>query len=150
MCHKKSPYGKCCFSKKVRAVETQPNDDAPVLEAVQSMQVKEGWPVTLKIGRANIHFKIDTGADVTVLPKELYKASLGKLHSNTQPLSGPGKYNLEVGVVETDIEMDGFVSRHQGLREAIARNTSHNSSRSSEVGETVKKGRHKGNVSRVL
>lgn len=55
------------------------------------------WKVTLQLNSDPIEFKIDTGADVTVIPKCLYNPSVhGPLQPSAKDLSGPCYYELHV------------------------------------------------------
>lgn len=56
--------------------------------------------VDVDIHDSSVTFKIDTGADVTVLPhvvlKKIYKDNLPMLRKATKPLLGPGRNSLDV------------------------------------------------------
>ena len=39
-----------------------------VNDVVNTIETSEKWPTNLLIGNSEINFKIDTGADVTVIP----------------------------------------------------------------------------------
>lgn len=55
------------------------------------------WEISLKINAVNQVFKIDTGADVTVIPKSmLQKLSGAKLQHSTKRLRGASLYPLSV------------------------------------------------------
>ncbi|CAN7984408.1 unnamed protein product, partial [Ixodes hexagonus] len=51
------------------------------------------WTATVQVGKVPIVFKVDTGADVTVIPTETYKASFSvtSLQRPTNILKGPGR-----------------------------------------------------------
>ena len=55
------------------------------------------WLVKVKLNGDDIEFKVDTGADVTVIPEQLYSAARdGKLQPSSLPLNGPTGESLEV------------------------------------------------------
>ena len=89
-CNKKGHYSKVCkSSKRVHRVgEDLDKDDISVMtinEAVNTIKTSEKWRTNLLIGNAEINFKIDTGADVTVIPEEVFRqCNLGKLHSTSK------------------------------------------------------------------
>lgn len=60
----------------------------------------EQWMVNLDIGHKCVPYKIDTGADVTGIPvdvfEEIFKKDLPALREATRPLFGPGQTPLDV------------------------------------------------------
>ena len=55
------------------------------------------WTVVLGLNSSQTEFKIDTGADVTVVPEHVYKESRdGPLSSSDRILRGPSKCSLQV------------------------------------------------------
>ncbi len=74
---------------------------------------KESWWVTLSLNKRPIEFKIDTGADVTVLPETVYCLEKdGPLEQAQIPLYGPGQYVLDVmGCIKATIEVDGKTTK---------------------------------------
>lgn len=60
----------------------------------------EPWTVNIGIHDSSVMFKIDTGADVTVLPHavflEIYENNPPILRKSTKPLLGPGRSPLDV------------------------------------------------------
>ena len=89
-CNKKGHYSKVCkSSKRVHRVgEDSDEDDISVMtvnEVVNAIETSEKWRTNLLIGNSEINFKIDTGADVTVIPEEVFRqCDLGKLHSTSK------------------------------------------------------------------
>ncbi|MCG8044483.1 MAG: RNase H-like domain-containing protein, partial [Candidatus Thiodiazotropha endolucinida] len=71
------------------------SDDSASLESVNSGS--EPWTIDLKVGPVCIRFKIDTGADCTVISDKTY-LNLGKLPLDkcSKRLYGPGNVPLEV------------------------------------------------------
>jgi len=55
------------------------------------------WHKTLHVNKRGITFKVDTGADVTVIPSTSYNAQYdGPLQSPTRKLTGAGQHALQV------------------------------------------------------
>ena len=55
------------------------------------------WTVVLGLNSSQTEFKIDTGADVTVVPEHVYNESRdGPLSSSDRILRGPSKRSLQV------------------------------------------------------
>ena len=68
-----------------------------VNEVVNTIKTSEKWCTNLLIGNSEINFKIDTGADVTVIPEEVFRqCNLGKLHSTSKRLFGADHNGLRV------------------------------------------------------
>lgn len=67
-CSKRGHYSKVCKSvKSVHVIETEKNNDAPVfLGSVDAGS--DPWYADLTIRNHKVRFKIDTGADVSVIP----------------------------------------------------------------------------------
>lgn len=61
---------------------------------------KDPWTVDLQLKNKNVHFKIDTGADVTVIPdyvfNTVYSSNKPPLRKSPKPLLGPGGAPLDV------------------------------------------------------
>ena len=105
-CHKKGHYQAVCRNKKPAKVRSVQNDEdkddvfmGTIQSNVDSTKAKEmPWMTKVTInGHREIEFKVDTGADVTVIPPSFYNAEQdGKLSSSTRTLTGPGQQTLEV------------------------------------------------------
>ena len=104
-CHKKGHYQAVCRNKKpakVRSVQHDEDKDDVFMGTIQSnvdsAKAREIWMTKVTInGHREIEFKVDTGADVTVIPPSFYNAEQdGKLSSSTRTLTGPGQQTLEV------------------------------------------------------
>lgn len=121
-CGKKGHYRRVCRAPKT-VHEVEEDEHGLFLGSVKCEG--EPWTVDLSINNKNVSFKIDTGADVTVLPlkvfKELYRHNHPpSLHKSTKALLGPGRSRLDVvGVSELalrkgdkEILEDVFVIRH--------------------------------------
>ncbi|XP_014877529.1 uncharacterized protein LOC106939594 [Poecilia latipinna] len=103
LCGKKGHYKRVCRTlKTVHAVER----DNEFLFLGSITNGDEPWRVDVEINNRNVSFKIDTGADVTVLPyamfKDIYRnTSPPILKKATRQLLGPGRHALNiVGVAE--------------------------------------------------
>ena len=130
-CNKKGHYSKVCkSSKRVHRVgEDSDEDDISVMtvnEVVNAIETSEKWRTNLLIGNSEINFKIDTGADVTVIPEEVFRqCNLGKLHPTSKRLFGAGHNGLRIiGTVrntlslgETYVTEDIYVVK--GLKEPL-------------------------------
>jgi len=67
------------------------------LGAVKGDESQTKWSVNLPLGKAKMRFKIDTGADMTVIPEPLYlQTGMGNLHKSSRELFGPGQSKLSV------------------------------------------------------
>ena len=97
-----------------------------VNEVVNTIETSEKWRTNLLIGNSEINFMIDTGADVTVIPEEVFRqCNLGKLHSTFKRLFGADHTGLRVmGTVrdtlslgETCVTEDSYVVK--GLKEHL-------------------------------
>ena len=62
-----------------------------------SVTQKSSWSITLQLGRKDVSFKLDTGAEVTAISDSLYKL-LGriKLQKPSKILHGPARQTLDV------------------------------------------------------
>ena len=97
-----------------------------VNEVVNPIETLEKWHTNLLIGNSEINFKIDSVADVTVIPEEVFwHCNLRKLHSTSKRLSGADHNGLRVmGTVrdtlslgETCVTEDIYVVK--GLKEPL-------------------------------
>ncbi len=98
-CGKRGHYSKVCKSTKtVHVVETENNDDTPLFLGSVDAGL-EPWYADLTIRNHQVRFKIDTGADVSVIPAQTYYAiaeSSTQLAKSDRPLFGPGRIPLSV------------------------------------------------------
>ncbi|CAB3984367.1 Transposon Ty3-G Gag-Pol poly, partial [Paramuricea clavata] len=95
------------LSKKVRSIteETDPKcsySEDYFLGEISDHENKEDWSVNLSLGGTKVRFKIDTGADVTVIPEADYlRSGLPQLRSTSKTLFGPGQEKLSIkGVIK--------------------------------------------------
>lgn len=100
-CKKMNHYSRVCKSiqeivEKVSAFDSEESDYQ--VDAVIGDNTKGTWKVDLDICNKMITFKIDTGADVTVIPLSTYnKLKLPELCHSSSNLSSPGGNLKTVG-----------------------------------------------------
>ena len=104
------------------------NENAVMLGGVQLQQVTytDQWTTTLGLNGRQMIFKIDTGAEVTVIPASSYNpVKDGPLHSPTRTLYGPSQQKLKVkgqftgNLKKGDIEVREEMYVVQGLRQPL-------------------------------
>ena len=67
-------------------------------EAVSMVKNNSIWKTNVLIRNHNVKFKIDTGADVTVIPEDIFRRfKLGRLQSTSKKLWGRSKRSLRYG-----------------------------------------------------
>uniref|UniRef100_A0A3P9JCS6 ribonuclease H n=1 Tax=Oryzias latipes TaxID=8090 RepID=A0A3P9JCS6_ORYLA len=72
-CQKHGHWERKCHSKAVREVTNDLPEQAYFLGAVNGEDKDCAWTVTLPIKNVKVNFKIDTGADATVIDQETFK-----------------------------------------------------------------------------
>ncbi|UYV81060.1 hypothetical protein LAZ67_19002681 [Cordylochernes scorpioides] len=95
-CKKKGHYAKVCRSEAINEIKSE----IAFLGSVEDNSKK--WIVPIKVNNRQINFKIDTGADVNVLPLQYYYQSFQriKLEKSDKILQGPNGIPLEtVGMI---------------------------------------------------
>jgi len=107
-CSKKGHYQSVCHSKAVNTIESS----SPTLDSVNDFLGAVGtntadeptWSVTMSLNNVDVKFKIDTGADVTVIPESVFKKLQGvQLQPCSRSLSGPCQNNIKVCGKFTDV-----------------------------------------------
>jgi len=107
MCHycgKKSHFNSVCRSKHVNDISDNNSDtisntgELSFLNTVSSeVAVVQGgsqpWIVALDLNSGQTEYKIDIGADVTVIPEHVYNRPLS---SSNRMLRGPSRHSLHV------------------------------------------------------
>ena len=109
-CKKKGHYQTVCRSGKADGVNAL-EESEPFLGVVSFQEVnniaEDSWRVPIIVNGTKVVFKIDTGADVTVLPESEFKRMETTLQTSSKILTGPAKGILKVcgtflGKLETD------------------------------------------------
>ena len=100
-CGKKGHYKHCCKSKVTIKEVTQDSGEETFLGTVTAVTDAVGthspWMVDVKLNSQNFEFKVDTGADVTVIPESVYSRERdGELQPSSLPLNGPTDEALDV------------------------------------------------------
>ena len=76
----------------------------------------ESWKVQLKLENVQTTFKLDFGADVTVIPENVYQKTGKQLQKTNAKLTGPGQYKLKVlGVIEAQLIANSHNSTKQKI-----------------------------------
>ena len=73
---------------------------------MDQLNVNDGpWKTMLKLDGVSVIFKLDTGADVTVVPEHIFRKTHRWLQESKIKLTGPGQQPLDVcGVFEAQIQ----------------------------------------------
>ena len=102
-CHKKGHFKAVCRStRQVREVLVNEDNQEEFLGVIHSetdslSSTEAPWTTTLELNGRNIDFKIDTGADVTVISEQEYLSEQdGPLTQTNRVLSGPSQQKLDV------------------------------------------------------
>ncbi|XP_069125619.1 uncharacterized protein [Argopecten irradians] len=124
-CEKTGHFAKCCLTKSTLGNINSRNEDQDFLGAVNK-EKSHPWITNIKIKNVDIPFKIDTGADVTVISeREHQKMYNVKLSKSTKNLHGPGNSKLCVlGKFHCEIESRDKISVEEifvvkGLSQAL-------------------------------
>jgi len=99
-CKKKGHYQALCKSRKKvdMVVSDTHEEEEPVDNFLGTVHSSEGkaWTVSLYLNNTKLEFKIDTGAEVTVIPESVATPYQSLLQTTSRRLQGPGKTQLEV------------------------------------------------------
>ena len=88
-CQKFNHFSTVCRTKQLKAVDAEDvEEETYFLGTVQSPS-SQAWVTDINIGQTKVRFKIDTGADVTVMPAKVYKTL------KRQPALTPSKVILQ-------------------------------------------------------
>ena len=73
-CKKKNHWASCCYTRKVHEASAEPTEDF-VIEEVETSKEKKATEafVILKINNKKVKVKLDTGAEVNVMPLRVYE-----------------------------------------------------------------------------
>ena len=95
-CNRKGHYSNQCFSKTVAATTNELNLDTAFLGSVRA-NPESFWTTTILLNKVEVSFKLDTGAEVTAISEETYRA-LGQvtLQEPSKVLRGPARQTLDV------------------------------------------------------
>ena len=113
-CKKTGHFQLQCRTKSVCAVLAD-QDDEVYIAAVHQQPEKSPWVVTLGVNGSPVEFKIDTGADVSVLPEAIFKELRDvTLQQTSKSLIGPNKQSLNVcGQFEAVCTYEGQTIREE-------------------------------------
>ncbi|UYV61070.1 K02A2.6-like, partial [Cordylochernes scorpioides] len=103
-CMKKGHYAKVCRSEAINEIKSE----IAFLGSVEDNSKK--WIVPIKVNNRQVNFKIDTGADVNVLPLQYYYQSFQriKLEKSDKVLQGPNGIPLKtVGMIHVKLQNKG-------------------------------------------
>ena len=101
-CHKRGHYKRCCKTEVTSSTsirDSRRSEKEAYLRTISANAIgaKAPWLVKAKLNGAEVEFKVDTGADVTVIPERMYNPTRDrKLQPSTLPLSGPTGETLRV------------------------------------------------------
>ena len=99
-CQKKGHFQQMCKTKKsVNALLAEDSEEEPFLGMIHAdaVSAQKPWEIDIQTNGRPISYKIDTGADVTVIPETDYREEDdGPLQSTSRVLSGPTRDSLEV------------------------------------------------------
>ena len=109
ICHKcslKGHYARYCKTKRKideitlepgETTDTSSTETVEFLDSVDAVASGTPWLINVQLNNRDLEFKVDTGADVTVLPEENYQPGRdGVLETTTRKLSGPVGNELKV------------------------------------------------------
>ena len=96
-CNKKSNFSKVCYPKgKEYEVEASSDDEYFLGSITSSVDAIEDWSASIEVGNKTLRFKLDTGADVTIIPTSAYTKSMGNLLPADKRLCGVEKSLLSL------------------------------------------------------
>ena len=95
-CGKLLHFASLCRAMSIREVTDE--ESSNFLGVIQAVDIVNSldWTTTIDVGGRETLFKIDTGADVTVFPDEMYTEAMGKKQPPDRSLLGAGKVPLSV------------------------------------------------------
>ena len=94
-CHRKDHFTSQCFSKSVAAKESEVSKVTYLFP--MTMGKESRWSSTIHVGEYEVDFKLDTGAEATVITEETYKRiNQPTLQPSSTPLYGQTSINLSV------------------------------------------------------
>ena len=102
------------------AYGTSIDQDAIFLDSLTSSNLHDAWYVDVAVNGQVVHFKIDTGADATVIPASLFNDNMkANLQGVDRCLYGPniskldvaGKFKADLRYKDRSTQMDVYVIR---------------------------------------
>ena len=92
--------------RSLKTIGTVIEEEDYFLGTVVNVNVNdEPWKTMLKLDGVSVIFKLDTGADVTVVPEHIFKKTHRWLQESKIKLTGPGQQPLDMcGVFEAQIQ----------------------------------------------
>ena len=95
-CKKRGHFSAQCFTQSKSASAHEVNLDSAYLDTL-SGEPESVWSTKLKLEDSNVHFKLDTGAEVTAIKEETFRSlSNVQLKESTKVLYGPAHQPLKV------------------------------------------------------
>ena len=98
-CNRKGHYASQCLSKTVAASahEVEADSEEEVFLGTVTSDKETAWTVNIQLQGKEVLFKLDTGAEVTVISEEVYHTlKRAKLEKPSKVLYGPAQQCLEV------------------------------------------------------
>ena len=118
-CNAIGHYAQCCMNRRIHEVQhydTYVSDDEQFLGVLSLDQVTacKPWRIFLAVNDHQVKFKMDSGADVTAIPKRTYEAMTNPpaLQKTSDPLNGPRRTSLPVAGKFTAMITDQDQCRH--------------------------------------
>ena len=115
-CRKMGHFAIMCHTsnEEIRHIN-EDNVEMPILGSIEGVHSIDEWHTELWVENTKMKFRIDTGADVTVIPDKCFK-SYDKLQRTNKQLFGPGGSRLDVvGVFIASLETENKVKSIQDL-----------------------------------
>ena len=99
-CKKKGHFAACCRTKSAAEVTQTPlvldHEDVAYLNTIDSGE-DNIWTCHIRVNNQDVAFKVDTGAEVTIVSEDTYKSlGLDQLRPPTKMLHGPDNRPLDV------------------------------------------------------
>ena len=115
-CKKKGHFQAICLSAKVKRVVD--DDTAYFLDALGSDEIDslhiDAWKTNVSINSNSVEFKLDTGADVSVVPDFVITKVNATLQNTKRTLTGPDGSKLKVaGVVSATLKANHLDSKQE-------------------------------------
>ena len=95
-CHKRGHYSAQCFSKSVGEIHDPPESDNFAFLNTVGSDCSTSWTCTISVNGQNVPFKVDTGAEVTVISEKYAKLLSQDLQPPSKRLHGPDRQPLSV------------------------------------------------------